>query len=376
MEGVDDDSHGDDDDYDDFDEDEEDEVPGEPPEWEMGWTSKGKESEGMSYVVSTWENPMPGMRWQQKTPRDTQDLTRKWDANQWDAQILDGRRGGGRALSRSNTLDSNEYGFGKGMRVVLEKVAKSLYQAPENAVEVIVEDLRKLEGQEADPKKLPRQIFETLKKHKVDLGMDECESFVGRVGIHQRPLLVLEEMVRQSNESVAARRDEQGEPGASNKTKLLLNQAALRMKAGHGGEVTCMVMAPDGSLLVSGDACGAILIWSLAAGDQISFQACQGAVIAVALAHSKGEDAADVLFCVGVDRCLRAFDVYTGVETLCVRDAHPDAVTGLSVVSKMAPMCVTSSADATVRVWGLGSPSDIGLGNQVMSPTRDVVLSR
>lgn len=219
-----------------------------------------------------------------------------------------------------------------------------------------------MKGQEKDQSKLPERLSEILR---IELGADvplwDCVDMVKRVSVHTHPLflleLVMEKIANKSKRNEG--KDEESQEKEVEKEPIMLNQAALRMKAGHSYEITCLVMSPDGTLLASADTGGWVLVWDLVEGDQFRFRAHESSVKCLAFADSQGGSGADIIFSVGLDRSLKAFDVHTGEETMCVKDAHDEEVTGMSVARKGAPMCVTCSLDRTCRVWGLGAPATL-----------------
>jgi len=226
----------------------------------------------------------------------------------------------------------------------------------------LASQIRELNAREKNASKIPEMLAKLLQDSiGAKVTVAECEDVIKRLSMHNNALLQLELII----ESISRQRmggklyEAQSIAEEIDEEPMMLNQAALRMKQGHSHDICCLAMAPDGSLLASADAGGYIFLWDLKDGDQIQFKAHEGPVKCLAFTDSKEKNGADILFSVGSDRCIRAFDAHTGEETMCIKDAHDDDIEGLGVVSAAAQMCVTCGLDRTCRVWGLGTPENM-----------------
>ena len=122
---------------------------------------------------------------------------------------------------------------------------------------------------------------------------------------------------------------------------------------GHLSEVTAVAISPDGSLALTGDVRGRVLLWDLKTqtvkfdleGHSPRFKISSVAFL------SDGKRALSASF----DKTVAQWDLTSGEEVKGAALEHDDAVTDLKV-RKGDVQVVTTCRDGLVRVWNLASP--------------------
>lgn len=132
----------------------------------------------------------------------------------------------------------------------------------------------------------------------------------------------------------------------------LTGQTANRYR-GHLSEVTAVAISPDGSLALTGDVRGRVLLWDLktkALKYDLDGHSPRFKISAVAFL-STGTRALSSSF----DKTVAQWDLTTGEEIKGAALEHSDAVTDLEI-RKGDAQAVTTCRDGLVRVWNLASP--------------------
>ncbi|MFI6908724.1 trypsin-like peptidase domain-containing protein [Nonomuraea sp. NPDC050394] len=124
----------------------------------------------------------------------------------------------------------------------------------------------------------------------------------------------------------------------------------MSVRAAHDGFVAALAVHPDGSLLASGGAGGAVRLWSWSADGELEpfglpWQAHDDAVHALAFSAD-----GDVLSSGSADAVVRLWDVRSRRPAADPMLGHDGPVTALAL-SRDCTRIVSGSADRTVRVW-------------------------
>ena len=138
--------------------------------------------------------------------------------------------------------------------------------------------------------------------------------------------------------------------------------------SGHTARVRAVAISPDGSWLASGDAAGAIRIWTAVDGShRTTLTGHTGAVNAIASSPD-----GSWLASASADKTVRLWDLDTGVcRTLF---GHSDGVNSVAITPD--GMRVASAAmDGTVRLWDARDGSNLATAYGHAGPARAVAIS-
>jgi WD40 repeat protein/serine/threonine protein kinase len=114
---------------------------------------------------------------------------------------------------------------------------------------------------------------------------------------------------------------------------------------GHVHPITCFAFRPDGCVLASGSASGAIRLWNVAQGSELNCLRGHTSSVSSLAFSPQGS-----WFVSGSwDRTLRAWDAPQGVQLYCLR-RHDAKINGVAFTAD-GERVVSVSADWTIRVW-------------------------
>ena len=119
---------------------------------------------------------------------------------------------------------------------------------------------------------------------------------------------------------------------------------------GHSGDVSVVVLTPDGQRCVSGSLDGTLRIWDINSGQCLkTIKVKTGFKIALAIPH----DGKRIVYGTWSSNTLYIFDLDSG-ECLNVLDGHTDRIMSFAITSDDCK-CVSASLDSTLRIWDMGT---------------------
>ncbi len=119
------------------------------------------------------------------------------------------------------------------------------------------------------------------------------------------------------------------------------------------GDTNSLAVSGDGSMLVSGQAKGTLLVWDLKTGAvKATLSGHQGRAAAVALTPD-----GKLALSGGIDQTVRIWDIQTGKQRSML-SGHGQGVYGIAV-SPDGKLVVSGSGDRTIKVWDIATGRDL-----------------